>query len=157
VHAISNVCTANGADGIDFDAYGRSSTALFNTCIANRRHGVFVEEPGTTDNTIYANRLRANRSHAICLYNSSKETPLARNLLACNDCAGSGISARALMHDNVLFNNVCRPGSLIGGMWSSRDTYVTQNVTDVAPGTVTGIGPFFCTPATDPTRETNER
>jgi len=157
VHAIANVCTGNGADGIDFDAYGRNSTALFNTCTGNRRHGVFVEEPGTTDNTIYANRLHGNRSHEICLYNSSKTKPLARNLLACNDCAGGGISARALMHDNVLFNNVCRPGRLIGGMWSSRDTYVAQNVTDVATNTVTGIGPFFCTPGPQPIMKTDKR
>ena len=156
-HAIANVCTANGADGIDFDAYGRNSTALFNTCTGNRRHGVFVEEPGTADNTIYANRLHGNRSHEICLYNSSKTKPLARNLLACNDCAGGGISARALMHDNVLFNNVCRPGRLIGGMWSSRDTYVAQNVTDVAPNAVTGIGPFFCTPSPKRPTRTLER
>jgi len=146
VHAIANVCTGNGADGIDFDAYGRKSTALFNLCTGNRRHGVFVEEPGTADNMIYANRLHGNRSHPICLYNSSKTKPLARNLLACNDCSGS-ISVRALMHDNVLFNNVCRGGRLLGGMWTSRNTYVAQNVTGVAPKTVSGIGPFFCTPS----------
>jgi len=161
VHAIANVCTANGADGIDFDAYGRNSTALFNTCTGNRRHGVFVEEPGTADNTIFANRLHGNRSHEICLYNSSKTKPLARNLLACNDCAGdptrTAISVRALMHDNVLFNNVCRAGKLIGGLWSSRDTYVAQNVTDVAPKTVTGIGPFFCTPGPKSSMNTDER
>jgi hypothetical protein len=161
VHAIANICTANGADGIDFDAYGRNSTALFNTCTGNRRHGVFVEEPGTADNTIFANRLHGNRSHEICLYNSSKTKPLARNLLACNDCAGdptrTAISVRALMHDNVLFNNVCRTGKLIGGLWSSRDTYVAQNITDVAPKTVTGIGPFFCTPGPKPPRKTDER
>jgi len=161
VHAIANVCTANGADGIDFDAYGRNSTALFNTCTGNGRHGVFVEEPGTADNTIFANRLHGNRSHEICLYNSSKTKPLARNLLACNDCAGdpnrTAISVRALMHDNVLFNNVCRAGKLIGGLWSSRDTYVAQNVTDVAPKTVIGIGPFFCTPGPKSSMNTDER
>ena len=54
----------------------------------NRRHGVFVEEPGTADNTIFGNRLHANRIHEICLYNSSKTKPLFRNLLACNECSG---------------------------------------------------------------------
>jgi hypothetical protein len=147
VHAIANVCNANGADGIDFDAYGRNSTALFNRCAGNRRHGVFVEEPGTADNTIVGNRLHANRIHEICLYNSSKTKPLFRNLLACNQCSGrGGISARALMHDNVLFNNVCYSGELIGGAWSGKNTYVAQNVTSAAAKTVTGNGPFFCTP-----------
>jgi hypothetical protein len=147
VHAIANVCNANGADGIDFDAYGRNSTALFNRCAGNRRHGVFVEEPGTADNTIFGNRLHANRIHEICLYNSSKTKPLFRNLLACNQCSGrGGISARALMHDNVLFNNVCYSGELIGGAWSGKNTYVAQNVTSAAAKTVTGNGPFFCTP-----------
>jgi len=147
VHAIANVCNANGADGIDFDAYGRNSTALFNRCAGNRRHGVFVEEPGTADNTIFGNRLHANRIHEICLYNSSKTKPLFRNLLACNQCSGrGGISARALMHDNVLFNNVCYSGELIGGAWSGKSTYVAQNVTSAAAKTVTGNGPFFCTP-----------
>ena len=147
VHAIANVCNANGADGIDFDAYGRNSTALFNRCAGNRRHGVFVEEPGTADNTIFGNRLHANRIHEICLYNSSRTKPLFRNLLACNQCSGrGGISARALMHDNVLFNNVCYSGELIGGAWSGKNTYVAQNVTSAAAKTVTGNGPFFCTP-----------
>lgn len=145
VHAIRNVCDGNGADGIDFDAYGRQSTALFNKCAENGRHGVFVEEPGTADNTIYGNQLHSNRLHAICLYNSSKEKPLARNLMACNECSG-GISVRALMHDNVLFNNVITNGPLLGGMWSSRETYVSQNVTKASSVSVKGSGPFFCTP-----------
>lgn len=147
IHTIDNVCNANGADGIDFDAYGRNSTALFNECAGNRRHGVFVEEPGTADNTIFGNRLHANRIHEICLYNSSKTAPLFRNLLACNLCSGrGGISARALMHDNVLFNNACYSGGLIGGAWEAKNTYVAQNVTSAAAKTVTGNGPFFCTP-----------
>ncbi len=72
VHAIDNVCNANGADGLDFDAYGRNSTGLFNQCVGNRRHGVCVEEPGTADNTIFGNRLHANRSHDMVATSGSR-------------------------------------------------------------------------------------
>jgi len=150
VHAIGNLCTGNGADGIDIDAYGRGSTALFNVCTKNRRHGVFVEEPGATGNTVFANRLHDNRSDEICIYNSSKTKGLGRNLLACNDCSGrkggTAISLRALATGNVAFNNACGTAGVTAGLWSSRDNYFAQHIMSGRSRRISGNGTIFCTP-----------
>jgi len=151
VHAIDNTCTGNGADGIDFDAYARESTAMFNTCSKNRRDGVFVEEPGCTGNTVFANRLHNNRRQEICIYNSSKTKGLGRNLLACNDCTGGKgqrvISVRALATGNVLFNNACGKSGFTAGMWSSANNYFAQQVTSGTSKQISGNGTIFCTPS----------
>jgi hypothetical protein len=150
VHAMGNLCTGNGADGIDLDAYARDSTAMFNICAKNRRHGLFLEEPGATGNTVFANRVHDNRSDEICIYNSLKTKGLGRNLLACNDCTGrkggTAISLRALAMGNVVFNNACGRGGVTAGLWASRNNYFAQNILSEGPRRIAGNGVIFCTP-----------
>jgi len=136
VHAIANVCTGNYMDGIDLDAHAINCTALFNTCTANRRHGVFIEE-AIKNNIVFGNELHGNGT-GIHVWNEEVEGNTGPNLISANRCSGNrrgiGLGGRAddkTAHGNLFFNNVCtenREDGILTGNSKSKENYFSQSV-----------------------------
>ena len=137
VHVIDNVCAGNISDGIDLDAYCMQSTALFNVCTGNRRHGIFVEE-GVKDNLVFGNRLADNLGCGIAVWDEAVKGNTGPNALVCNTCDRNGVgvavggrSAEKTSNTNFFFNNVCvenRRAGLRYGNVHSGDNYFSQHV-----------------------------
>jgi len=113
VHAIRNVSSGNRSDGIDFDAYGNASTALFNVCTGNQRDGFFVEE-AVKNCLMFGNVLDQNRCCGIGVWNNQVKGNTGRNVIICNTCEGNGngitVGGRHSEYsgnDNFFFNNIC--------------------------------------------------
>ena len=136
VHAIANVCSGNYMDGIDLDAHAIDCTALFNTCNANRRHGVFVEE-AIQNNIVFGNQLHGNGT-GVHVWNEEVKGNTGPNLIAANHCSGNrrgiGLGARAddkTAHGNFFFNNVCtenREDGILTGNSKAKENYFSQSV-----------------------------
>ena len=136
VHAIANVCTGNYMDGIDLDAHAINCTALFNTCTANRRHGVFIEE-AIKNNIVFGNELHGNGT-GVHVWNEEVEGNTGPNLISANRCSGNrrgiGLGGRAddkTSHGNLFFNNVCtenREDGILTGNSKAKENYFTQSV-----------------------------
>ena len=136
VHAIANVCSGNYMDGVDLDAHAIDCTALFNTCNANRRHGVFVEE-AIQNNIVFGNQLHGNGT-GVHVWNEEVKGNTGPNLIAANHCSGNrrgiGLGARAddkTAHGNFFFNNVCtenREDGILTGNSKAKENYFSQSV-----------------------------
>jgi hypothetical protein len=136
VHAIANVCTGNYMDGIDLDAHAINCTALFNTCTANRRHGVFIEE-AIENNIVFGNELHGNGT-GIHVWNEEVKGNTGPNLISANRCSGNrrgiGLGGRAddkTSHGNLFFNNVCtenREDGILTGNSKAKENYFSQSV-----------------------------
>ena len=136
VHAIANVCTGNYMDGIDLDAHGINCTALFNTCTANRRHGVFIEE-AIENNIVFGNQLHGNGT-GVHVWNEEVKGNTGPNLISANHCSGNrrgiGLGGRAddkTSHGNLFFNNVCtenREDGILTGNSKAKENYFSQSV-----------------------------
>jgi hypothetical protein len=136
VHAIANVCSGNFMDGIDLDAHAINCTALFNTCNANRRHGVFIEE-AIENNIVFGNKLDGNGT-GIHVWNEEVKGNTGPNLISANHCAGNrrgiGLGGRAddkTAHGNLFFNNVCtenREDGILTGNSKAKENYFSQSV-----------------------------
>jgi Right handed beta helix region/Periplasmic copper-binding protein (NosD) len=136
VHAIANVCSGNYMDGIDLDAHAIDCTALFNTCNANRRHGVFVEE-AIQNNIVFGNQLDGNGT-GVHVWNEEVKGNTGPNLIAANHCSGNrrgiGLGARAddkTAHGNLFFNNVCtenREDGMLCGNSKATENFFSQSV-----------------------------
>ena len=136
VHAIANVCTGNYMDGIDLDAHAINCTALFNTCTANRRHGVFIEE-AIKNNIVFGNELHGNGT-GVHVWNEEVEGNTGPNLISANRCSGNrrgiGLGGRAddkTSHGNLFFNNVCtenREDGILTGNSKAKENYFSQSV-----------------------------
>ena len=136
VHAIANVCTGNYMDGIDLDAHAINCTALFNTCTANRRHGVFIEE-AIENNIVFGNELHGNGT-GVHVWNEEVKGNTGPNLISANRCSGNrrgiGLGGRAddkTSHGNLFFNNVCtenREDGILTGNSKAKENYFTQSV-----------------------------
>ena len=136
VHAIANVCTGNYMDGIDLDAHAINCTALFNTCTANRRHGVFIEE-AIQNNIVFGNELHGNGT-GVHVWNEEVEGNTGPNLISANRCSGNrrgiGLGGRAddkTSHGNLFFNNVCtenREDGILTGNSKAKENYFSQSV-----------------------------
>jgi hypothetical protein len=136
VHAIANVCSGNYMDGIDLDAHAIDCTALFNTCNANRRHGVFVEE-AIQNNIVFGNQLHGNGT-GVHVWNEEVKGNTGPNLIAANHCSGNrrgiGLGARAddkTAHGNLFFNNVCtenREDGMLCGNSKATENFFSQSV-----------------------------
>lgn len=136
VHAIANVCTGNFMDGIDLDAHAINCTALFNTCTANRRHGVFIEE-AIKNNIVFGNELHGNGT-GVHVWNEEVEGNTGPNLISANRCSGNrrgiGLGGRAddkTSHGNLFFNNVCtenREDGILTGNSKAKENYFSQSV-----------------------------
>ena len=136
VHAIGNVCTGNYMDGIDLDAHAINCTALFNTCTANRRHGVFIEE-AIKNNIVFGNELHGNGT-GVHVWNEEVEGNTGPNLISANRCSGNrrgiGLGGRAddkTSHGNLFFNNVCtenREDGILTGNSKAKENYFSQSV-----------------------------
>ena len=136
VHAIANVCTGNYMDGIDLDAHAINCTALFNTCTANRRHGVFIEE-AIQNNIVFGNQLHGNGT-GVHVWNEEVKGNTGPNLIAANHCSGNrrgiGLGGRAddkTSHGNLFFNNVCtenREDGILTGNSKAKENYFSQSV-----------------------------
>jgi hypothetical protein len=137
VHSIANVVSNNSMDGIDLDAHSRDSTALFNICSANQRHGIFIEE-AIQHHIAFGNQLVGNRQSGIHIWNEEVKGNTGSNVVAANVCFDNfrGISlgareAEKTAHGNLLFNNVCRQNKEIGlrtGNGHARENYISQAV-----------------------------
>jgi len=136
VHAIANVCSGNFMDGIDLDAHAIDCTALFNTCNANRRHGVFIEE-AIQNNIVFGNQLHGNGT-GVHVWNEEVKGNTGPNLISANHCSGNrrgiGLGARAddkTAHGNFFFNNVCtenREDGILTGNSKAKENYFSQSV-----------------------------
>jgi len=136
VHAIANVCSGNYMDGIDLDAHAIDCTALFNTCNANRRHGIFVEE-AIRNNIVFGNQLHGNGT-GVHVWNEEVKGNTGPNLIAANHCSGNrrgiGLGARAddkTAHGNLFFNNVCtenREDGMLCGNSKATENFFSQSV-----------------------------
>jgi hypothetical protein len=136
VHAIANVCTGNYMDGIDLDAHAIDCTALFNTCTANRRHGVFIEE-AIENNIVFGNELHGNGT-GVHVWNEEVKGNTGPNLISANRCSGNrrgiGLGGRAddkTAHGNLFFNNVCtenREDGILTGNSKAKENYFSQSV-----------------------------
>ena len=136
VHAIANVCTGNYMDGIDLDAHAINCTALFNTCTANRRHGVFIEE-AIENNIVFGNELHGNGT-GVHVWNEEVKGNTGPNLISANRCSGNrrgiGLGGRAddkTAHGNLFFNNVCtenREDGILTGNSKAKENYFSQSV-----------------------------
>ena len=136
VHAIANVCTGNYMDGIDLDAHAINCTALFNTCTANRRHGVFIEE-AIENNIVFGNELHGNGT-GVHVWNEEVKGNTGPNLISANRCSGNrrgiGLGGRAddkTSHGNLFFNNVCtenREDGILTGNSKAKENYFSQSV-----------------------------
>jgi hypothetical protein len=136
VHAIANVCSGNYMDGIDLDAHAIDCTAIFNTCNANRRHGVFVEE-AIRNNIVFGNQLHGNGT-GVHVWNEEVKGNTGPNLIAANHCSGNrrgiGLGARAddkTAHGNLFFNNVCtenREDGMLCGNSKATENFFSQSV-----------------------------
>ena len=136
VHAIANVCSGNYMDGIDLDAHAIDCTALFNSCNANRRHGVFVEE-AIQNNIVFGNQLHGNGT-GVHVWNEEVKGNTGPNLISANHCSanrrGIGLGARAddkTAHGNFFFNNVCtenREDGILTGNSKAKENYFSQSV-----------------------------
>jgi hypothetical protein len=136
VHSIANVCSGNYMDGIDLDAHSIDSTALFNTCNANRRHGVFIEE-AIENNIVFGNELHGNGT-GVHVWNEEVKGNTGPNLISANRCSGNrrgiGLGGRAddkTSHGNLFFNNVCtenREDGILTGNSKAKENYFSQSV-----------------------------
>ena len=136
IHAIANVCTGNYMDGIDLDAHAINCTALFNTCTANRRHGVFIEE-AIENNIVFGNELHGNGT-GVHVWNEEVKGNTGPNLISANRCSGNrrgiGLGGRAddkTSHGNLFFNNVCtenREDGILTGNSKAKENYFSQSV-----------------------------
>jgi len=134
VHSIANVCSGNFMDGIDLDAHAIDCTALFNTCNANRRHGVFVEE-AIQNNIVFGNQLHGNGT-GIHVWNEEVKGNTGPNLIAANHCSGNrrgiGLGGRAddkTANGNLFFNNACRENredGFLTGNSKAKDNFFSQ-------------------------------
>jgi len=136
VHSIANVCSGNYNDGIDLDAGAINCTALFNTCNANRRHGVFIEE-AIKNNIVFGNELHGNGT-GVHVWNEEVKGNTGPNLISANRCSGNrrgiGLGGRAddkTSHGNLFFNNVCtenREDGILTGGSKAKENYFSQSV-----------------------------
>ncbi len=136
VHAIANVSSGNYMDGIDLDAHAINCTALFNTCTANRRHGVFIEE-AIENNIVFGNELHGNGT-GVHVWNEEVKGNTGPNLISANHCSGNrrgiGLGGRAddkTSHGNLFFNNVCtenREDGILTGNSKAKENYFSQSV-----------------------------
>jgi nitrous oxidase accessory protein NosD len=123
-------------DGIDLDAHAIDCTALFNSCNANRRHGVFVEE-AIQNNIVFGNQLHGNGT-GVHVWNEEVKGNTGPNLISANHCSanrrGIGLGARAddkTAHGNFFFNNVCtenREDGILTGNSKAKENYFSQSV-----------------------------
>ncbi|WFB36851.1 right-handed parallel beta-helix repeat-containing protein [Kiritimatiellota bacterium B12222] len=125
IQIIDNVCTGNGMDGIDIDAYAVGCTALFNVSSGNGRHGIFVEE-AVKGSVVVGNELYDNRDSGVHVWNEAVPGNTGGNVIASNICVGNrrgvsvgGRSEEKTAKGNFFYNNLCQENR-VNGMWAGN-------------------------------------
>ncbi len=125
IQVIDNVCSGNGMDGIDMDAYAAGCTVLFNVSSGNGRHGVFVEE-AVKGTLVVGNVLSGNKDSGVHVWNEAVVGNTGGNVMASNICDANarGVSVGGRSEEktalgNFFFNNLCRENRL-NGMWAGN-------------------------------------